>query len=125
MACSRRPKSAREPGSWIGEIEIPEAIMEHWGILPPMGKINPGAMQELMSLERAIKHNKGRSRRPHRLTHSTKLRDYLADRYTSTFFHSGERDSFGAWRFNHALKATVVGRSSGGFLCYPQHNFSS
>ncbi|MCB4760312.1 MAG: endonuclease MutS2, partial [Sulfurovum sp.] len=85
-----KASSLPEPvGSWIGEIEIPEAIMETLGYFTDEGKINPERDAELMSLERAIKHNKGEIKETlYRLTHSTKLRDYLVD--TQVHFHSGE-----------------------------------
>ncbi|MCB4746270.1 MAG: endonuclease MutS2 [Sulfurovum sp.] len=117
-----KASSLPEPvGSWIGEIEIPEAIMETLGYFTDEGKINPERDAELMSLERAIKHNKGEIKETlYRLTHSTKLRDYLVD--TQVHFHSGEETLLVRGGFNHALKATVVGRSSGGFFyVIPQH----
>ncbi len=102
-------------GSWIREIEIPEEIIEIISYFTEEGEINPEHDPELMRLERAIKRNKSEIRETlYRLTHSAKLRDYLVD--TQVHFHSGEETLLVRGGFNNALKATVVGRSSGGFF---------
>jgi len=101
--------------SWIREIEIPEEIIEIISYFTEEGEINPEHDPDLMRLERAIKRNKSEIRETlYRLTHSAKLRDYLVD--TQVHFHSGEETLLVRGGFNNAIKATVVGRSSGGFF---------
>jgi len=108
--------SLPEPlGSWIREIEIPDEIMEITHYFTEEGEINPERDPELMGIERALKRNKSEIRETlYRLTHSAKLRDYLVD--TQVHFHSGEETLLVRGGFNNAIKATVVGRSSGGFF---------
>jgi len=108
--------SLPEPlGTWIREIEIPDEIMEIVGYFTEEGEINPERDPELLSLERAIKRNKSEIKEAlYRLTHSAKLRDYLVD--TQVHFHGGEETLLVRGGFNNAMKATVVGRSSGGFF---------
>jgi DNA mismatch repair protein MutS2 len=108
--------SLPEPlGSWIREIEIPEEIMETVGYFTEEGEINPERDPELMSLQRALSRNKSEIKETlYKLTHSAKLRDYLVD--TQVHFHSGEETLLVRGGFNNAIKATVVGRSSGGFF---------
>jgi len=108
--------SLPEPlGTWIREIEIPDEIMEIVGYFTEEGEINPERDPELLSLERAIKRNKNEIKEAlYRLTHSAKLRDYLVD--TQVHFHGGEETLLVRGGFNNAMKATVVGRSSGGFF---------
>jgi DNA mismatch repair protein MutS2 len=102
-------------GSWVREIEIPDEIMELLGYFTEEGEINPERDSELMAIERALKRNKSEIKETlYRLTHSAKLRDYLVD--TQVHFHSGEETLLVRGGFNNALKATVVGRSSGGFF---------
>ena len=108
--------SLPEPvGSWIAEIEIPEEIMEISGYFTEEGEINPERDPDLMQLEQAIKRNRSEIKETlYRLTHSVKLRDYLVD--TQVHYHSGEETLLVRGGFNNAIKATVVGRSSGGFF---------
>jgi len=101
--------------SWIGEIEIPEAIMEIVGYFTEEGEINPEKDETLMQLEQALKHNRKEIKETlYRLTHAAKLQDYLVD--TQVHFHGGEETLLVRGGFNHAIKATVVGRSAGGFF---------
>ena len=102
-------------GSWIREIEIPGEIADLLGYFTEEGEINPERDPELMNLERAIKRNKSEIKETlYKLTHSARLRDYLVD--TQVHFHSGEETLLVRGGFNNAIKATVVGRSSGGFF---------
>ncbi len=108
--------SLPEPlGSWIREIEIPDEIAEVVGYFTEEGEINPERDPELHSIERAIKRNRSEIKETlYKLTHTAKLRDYLVD--TQIHFHSGEETLLVRGGFNNAIKATVVGRSSGGFF---------
>ncbi len=101
--------------SWIQSIEIPEEIVEVIGYFTDEGEINPERDPELYRLERAIKHNTIEIKETlYKLAHSSKLRDYLVD--TQVHFNGGEETLLVRGGFNTVLKATVVGRSSGGFF---------
>ena len=101
--------------SWIQGIEIPEEIVEVIGYFTDEGQINPERDPELYKLERAIKQNKIEIKETlYKLAHSSKLRDYLVD--TQVHFNGGEETLLVRGGFNHAIKATVVARSSGGFF---------
>ncbi|SFV51500.1 Recombination inhibitory protein MutS2 [hydrothermal vent metagenome] len=101
--------------SWIQSIEIPEEIVEIIGYFTEEGDINPERDPELYKLERAIKQNKTEIKETlYKLTHSSKLRDYLVD--TQVHFNGGEETLLVRGGFNNAIKATVVARSSTGFF---------
>ena len=101
--------------SWIKGIEIPEEIVEIIGYFTDEGMINPERDPELNKLERAIKQNKIEIKDTlYKLVHSSKLRDYLVD--TQVHFNGGEETLLVRGGFNHAIKATVVARSPGGFF---------
>ncbi len=101
--------------SWIGEIEIPEAIERVLGYFTEEGEINAQNDPELKQIEEAIKRNKREIKDTlFKLAHSAKLRDYLVD--TQVHFHSGEETLLVRGGFNNAIKASVVGRSASGFF---------
>ncbi|HSR73961.1 MAG TPA: endonuclease MutS2 [Sulfurovum sp.] len=101
--------------SWIEGIEIPEEMMEIIGYFTAEGEINPERDPELFKLEHAIKQNKIEIKETlYKLTHSSKLRDYLVD--TQVHFNGGEETLLVRGGFNNAIKATVAARSPGGFF---------
>ncbi len=102
-------------GSWLGEIEIPDEIMEIVGYFTEEGEINPERDPDLMGVEQALKHNRSEIKETlYRLTHSARLTDYLVD--TQIHYHGGEETLLVRSGFNNAIKATVAGRSAGGFF---------
>ncbi len=101
--------------SWIGEIEIPLEIMTILGYFNDQGKINPEIDSQLYDIQRAIKSNKSAIKDGlYQVVRSPKLKDYLAD--SQIHFLNGEETLLVRGGFNQAIKATVVGRSSGGFF---------
>jgi len=101
--------------SWISEIQIPDEILEIVSYFNDNGEINSQKDQELYMLEGAIKQNRRDIKdRLYALAHSSRLKDYLVD--TQVHFNSGEETLLVRGGFNSVLKATVVGRSSGGFF---------
>jgi len=101
--------------SWIQGIEIPDDIVEIIGYFTQEGSINPERDPELFKLERAIKRNKIEIKETlYKLTHSSKLRDYLVD--TQIHFNGGEETLLVRGGFNRVIKATVAARSAGGFF---------
>jgi len=102
-------------GSWIGQIEIPEAIEEFIGYFTQEGEINTQRDPELHQIEAALKRNKQEIKETlYKLAHSAKLRDYLVD--TQVHFNGGEETLLVRGGFNKVLKATVVARSEGGYF---------
>ncbi len=101
--------------SWIGEIEVPDEVMKIVGYFNDEGVINPQIDPELFDIEKAIKINKASIKEGlYKIVHSSAIRDYLVD--SQIHFQNGEETILVRGGFNHALKATVVGRSSGGYF---------
>ncbi|HIO96076.1 MAG TPA: endonuclease MutS2, partial [Campylobacterales bacterium] len=79
------------------------------------GNINPEREPELYDIEKALKINKSELKdKLYRLAHSSTLKDYLVD--TQVHFLNGEETLMVRGGFNRVIKASVVGRSSGGFF---------
>lgn len=111
-----KAQSWQEPlASWLNAMEIPEEILEIIDYFTDEGGINPERDSELFSIEQSIRQNKSNIKETlYKLTHSSKLRDYLVD--TQIHFNGGEETLLVRGGFNHAIKATVVARSSGGYF---------
>ncbi len=101
--------------SWIQEIEIPPEIMEVTGYFSDEGVISSQIDPELLGIETAIKINKSAIKEElYRLLHSNVLRDFLVD--TQIHYLNSEETILVRGGFNNVLKATIVGRSSGGYF---------
>ncbi|MEA3455374.1 MAG: endonuclease MutS2 [Campylobacterota bacterium] len=101
--------------SWIGEIEVPDEVMKVLEYFNDEGMINPQIDPELFDIEKAIRINKAAIKEGlYKMVHSSALRDYLVD--TQIHFQNGEETILVRGGFNNAIKATVVGRSSGGYF---------
>lgn len=101
--------------SWIKEIEVPDEVMEVLGYFNEEGKINSQIDPELSDIERALKINKSAIKEGlYKLAHSSTLKDYLVD--SQIHFQNGEETILVRGGFNNVLKATVAGRSSGGYF---------
>ena len=101
--------------SWIDQIEIPQEIMEILGYFTQDGKINPQIDQELFDIQRAIKNNKRSIKESlYKIVRSSPLQEYLVD--SQIHYQNGEETLLVRGGFTHAIKATIVGRSSGGYF---------
>ena len=101
--------------AWIHAIEIPDEIREVMAYFTHEGELNAERDPELYSLERAIKQNKSEIKETlYKLAHSSKLQPYLVD--TQVHFNGGEETLLVRGGFNHAIKASVVARSTAGFF---------
>ncbi len=110
--------------SWIHGIEIHEEIREVMGYFTDEGEINPAREPELADIQRALIHNKRAVKDAlYKLTHSARLTDFLVD--TQIHYQNGEETLLVRGGFNQAIKATVVGRSSGGFFYIVPHQVAS
>ncbi len=100
---------------WLASIVIPEAVIKIEALFDIEPKIKQGINEQLDSLSEALKANKAQiSRQLHQLLSSQKLSGYLVDR--QIHYINGEEALLVRGGFNHAIKAQVIGRSSGGFF---------
>jgi DNA mismatch repair protein MutS2 len=102
-------------GKWIHEIDVHEEINDVLQYFTDEGNINPEREPELFEIEKALKINKSELKdKLYRLAHSSTLKDYLVD--TQVHFLNGEETLMVRGGFNKVVKASVVGRSAGGFF---------
>ncbi len=116
--------SLPEPlSSWIHGIEVHEDIKEVIGYFTDEGDINPQKEPELEEISRALTLNKRAIKDTlYKLTHSSKLADYLVD--TQIHLQNSEETLLVRGGFNQVIKATAVGRSSSGFFYIVPHQVS-
>jgi DNA mismatch repair protein MutS2 len=102
-------------GSWIRGIDVPGEIGEVGEYFTDEGEISGEKEPELLDIAEALRRNRG-SIREHlqHLIHSSALRDYLVD--SQIHLQNGEETLLVRGGFSSVVKATVVGRSSGGFF---------
>ena len=104
-----------EVGEWLSSIQIPDEIWQIERYFDEKGNLKSEVDERLLALENALAHNKEQIRhRLQALLNSKKLQSYLVDR--QIHYISGEEALLVSGGFNHVLRATVVGRSSGGFF---------
>ncbi len=102
-------------GSWIGDIEVPKDVIEIGSFFTQEGELNPQKEPELADISQALRRNKEAIRETlYNLTRSSSLRDYLVDQ--QIHLQNGEEALLVRGGFSSVLKATVIGRSSGGFF---------
>ncbi len=100
---------------WIFGIEVPDEVRETLGYFDDRGEINPAIDPELSDIEHAIKTNKAQIKESlYKTLHSSSLREYLVD--SQIHFQNGEEMLLVRGGFNNVIKATVTGRSSGGYF---------
>jgi DNA mismatch repair protein MutS2 len=100
---------------WIGDINTPDEINDILLYFTDEGSLNPQREPELYDIERAIKINRASIKESlYKMAHSSKLKDYLVD--TQVHFLNGEETLLVRGGFNKIIKASVVGRTSGGFF---------
>ncbi len=100
---------------WIRDIDIPSEINDIVQYFTDEGQLNPEREPELYDIERAIKINRASIKESlYKMAHSSKLKDYLVD--TQVHFLNGEETLLVRGGFNRIIKASVVGRTSGGFF---------
>lgn len=102
-------------GKWIREIDVPVEVNDVLLYFTDEGNINPEREPQLYDIERALKMNKSELKdKLYRLAHSSTLKDYLVD--TQIHFLNGEETLLVRGGFNKVVKASVVGRTTGGFF---------
>ncbi len=114
----RRLKSVsfQEPvSSWIHGIDIPDEILEVTNYFTDDAQINPELDTELRDLDRALSKNKQMIKDAlYKISRSSSLSDYLVD--TQIHLQNSQECLLVRGGFSNVLKATVIGRSSGGFF---------
>ncbi len=109
---------------WIHGIEVHDEIRNVLGYFTEEGEINPSREPELADINRALQQNRRAIKEAlYKLTHAATLTDFLVD--TQVHFQNGEETLLVRGGFNQAIKATVVGRSSGGFFYIVPHQITS
>ncbi len=100
---------------WIGNIDIPEEINNILLYFTEEGDLNPEREPELYDIDRAIELNRASIKETlYKMAHSSILKDYLID--TQVHFLNGEETLLVRGGFNRVVKASVVGRTTGGFF---------
>ena len=101
--------------SWIHGIEVPDEIHNTLDFFTDEGEINPQREPEIADINQALKANKRAIKESlYKLSHSSKLTDFLVD--TQVHLQNGEETLLVRGGFNQVIKASVVGRSAGGFF---------
>ncbi len=113
---SLKSLSLPEPlNRWISSIDIPEEINNILLYFTDEGDLNPNKEPELYDIDRAIKLNRASIKESlYKMAHSSTLKDYLVD--TQVHFLNGEETLLVRGGFNRVVKASVVGRTTGGFF---------
>jgi len=102
-------------GEWVAEIEIPDEIARIAESFDEEGSLREGVDERLDDLLRILGANKKRIGEQLRsILSSSKLAPYLVDRQIHLV--GGEEALLVRGGFGHAIKASVVGRTSGGFF---------
>ncbi len=105
----------QEVKEWLDKISIPKEIEEICGYFNQKGEIKEDIDDGLLSVSKALERNKEKIKESlNRLLSSQKLASYLVDR--QIHYINDTEAILVRGGFNHVLKATVIGRSSGGFF---------
>ena len=101
--------------NWLEKIIIPEEVIKICGYFNQKGELKEDVDDQMYSISVNLERNKDKIRTTlKRLLSSNKLSAYLVDRQ---IHYINEVESILVrGGFNHVLKATVAGRSSGGFF---------
>ena len=100
---------------WLDTIVIPDEILQIEKFFDEKGQLLSSVDERLEDLQKALQNNKTHIKQKlQSLINANKLQSYLVDR--QIHYVAGEEALLVRGGFNHVLKATVVGRSSGGFF---------
>ena len=100
---------------YLDDIIVPEALEKYLSHVTHDGQINPEVDEELFGLERAsVEKKRNLSQRLVQIANSQKLSPYMVDKQVHIV--AGEEAILVRGGYSHVLKATIAGRSSGGFF---------
>ncbi|PID48047.1 MAG: endonuclease MutS2 [Proteobacteria bacterium] len=102
-------------GSWLEKIIFPENLLEICNYFNEKGELDTNLDERFVNIEHALKQIKEDLNTKFRQFFSTKrLESYIVD--TQVHYINGHEALLVRGGFNHVLKASIVGRSSGGFF---------
>ncbi len=102
-------------GEWVDKVIIPDSSIEIERYFDESGNFNEHLDEQLSKLSQRIKTHKNEiSSILKRLLHGQKLSAYLVD--TQVHYLNDEECLLVRGGFNHVLKGSVVGRSTGGYF---------
>ena len=102
-------------GEWLDKIVIPEEIVEVCSYFDEEGNLRDEIDERFLSLNASLRHTREQIKESmHRLLSTARLTPYLVDR--QIHYISDTETLMVRGGFNHFLKGTVVGRSSGGYF---------
>ncbi len=102
-------------GEWLDKIVIPREITEISHYFDHEGRLRDEIDERFMRLNTSLRHNKEQIKETmQRLLSTARLTPYLVDR--QIHYISDTETVMVRGGFNHFLKGTVVGRSSGGYF---------
>ncbi len=111
----KKLKFETEIQQWLEKIVIPPEILEIVGYFNEKGILRDEIDERFLSLNQGIKHTKEQIKEQlRRLLNSSKLAPYLVDKQIHYLDESETLLVRGG--FNHVLKGSVAGRSTGGFF---------
>ena len=109
---------------WMQKIELPEEILEVCGYFDEKGELKSSIDENFLSIEQALnKIKEEASLSLRRLMSNSKLSNYLVDR--QVHYINNQETLLLRGGFNHVIKGSVVGRSSGGFFYIFPNQLSS
>ncbi|NOX16626.1 MAG: endonuclease MutS2 [Epsilonproteobacteria bacterium] len=110
--------------TWMQKVEIPEEILQISNYFDDKGELKSSIDEQFDSIEYALKKIKeDTSLALRRLMSNSKLSNYLVDR--QIHYINTQEAILVRGGFNHVIKGSVVGRSSGGFFYIVPDSISS
>ncbi len=111
----KKLKFEEEVQAWLEKIIIPDEILEIVGYFDEKGALRDEIDERFLNLNQGIKHAKEQIKEQlRRMLSSAKLSPYLVDKQIHYLDESETLLVRGG--FNHVLKGSVAGRSTGGFF---------
>ncbi len=111
----KKVKFEKEVEEWLSKIIIPQEILEICRYFDDKGNLRDEIDERLLSLSSSIKHSKDQTKEQlRRLLNTSKLSHYLVDKQIHYVDESETILVRGG--FNHVLKGSIAGRSTGGFF---------
>jgi len=109
---------------WMQKVKIPPEILEICAYFNEKGELKSNINEQFVSIEYALKKIKeDASVAIRRLMSNSKLSNYLVDR--QIHYINNQETLLLRGGFNHVIKGSIVGRSSGGFFYIFPDNLSS